>query len=97
MTFLKLLKSQCQSRINKVGPGVSRERVEWTETHQNVLCELIDVLTCSKVISFPNFEEPFVLQTDAPQDGLRAMLYQAQDDGHLVVIAYGLRTLTPAE
>lgn len=65
--------------------------MEWTETHQKVLCELIDVM------SFPNFEEPFVLHTDASQDGLRAMLYQAQDDGHLVVIAYGLRTLTPAE
>lgn len=71
--------------------------MEWTETHQKVLCELIDVLTSSKVMSFPNFEKPFVLQSDASQDGLGAIVYQAQDDGHLAVIAYGSRTLTPAE
>ena len=48
-------------------------------------------------MAFPNFEQPFVLHTDASQDGLGAILYQAQDDGHLAVIAYGSSTLTPAE
>ncbi|KAI3352072.1 hypothetical protein L3Q82_020890 [Scortum barcoo] len=45
---------------------------------------------------YPDFDQPFVLHTDASERGLGAVLYQ-QQDGKLRVIGYGSRTLTPAE
>lgn len=48
------------------------------------------MLTC------PNFQRPFVLQTDASDEGLGAALTQnAEDVEH--VIAYASRSLTPNE
>ena len=87
-------KQRKRGKSDKAGQRLSRERIEWTETHQNILCELIDVLTSSKVMAFPSFEQPFFPHTDASHDGLGAILYQAQDDGHLAVIAYGSNSST---
>lgn len=47
-------------------------------------------------MGYPDFSKLFVLHCDASQEGLGAVLSQVQD-GKLSVIAYGLRTLTPAE
>ena len=83
----------CKSK----GPQLpSRTPIEWTADHQSTLEELINMLTHPPVLAYPNFEEPFVLHTDASEKGLGAILYQ-QQDGKLRVIGYGSRTLTPAE
>ena len=74
----------------------SRTPVEWNEKHQQVLERLIDMLMEPPVLAYPDFNQPFTLHTDASQKGLGAVLYQHQD-GKLRVIAYGSRTLTPAE
>lgn len=74
----------------------SRVKVEWTSVHQGVLERLIEALTTPPVLAYPNFELPFVLHTDASEQGLGAVLYQ-QQEGQLRVISYGSRTLTPAE
>lgn len=47
-------------------------------------------------MTYPNYSEPFILHTDASEQGLGGALYQRQD-GKLRVIAYGSRTLTAAE
>ena len=47
-------------------------------------------------MAYPDFEEPFLLHTDASEKGLGAVLYQ-QENGVLGVIAYGSRTLSPSE
>ncbi|MES9879782.1 MAG: reverse transcriptase domain-containing protein [Sedimenticola sp.] len=75
----------------------SKQPVIWTNQHKDCLNELIDVLTSSQVMAYPDFEKPFVLHTDASQDGLGSILYQKREDGKLAVIGYGSRTLTPAE
>lgn len=54
------------------------------------------MLTNPPILAFPNFDLPFILHTDASNDGLGAVLYQQQDN-KLCVIGYGSRTLTPAE
>ena len=61
-----------------------------------MLEKFIDCLTSAPVMAHPDFEKPYVLHTDASKDELGGVLYQYQNDV-LRVIAYGSRTLTPAE
>ena len=75
---------------------LSREPVIWTTEHQEALAQLITLLTSQHVLTYPDFELPFTLHTDASDQGLGAVLYQRQN-GKLGVIGYGSRTLTPAE
>lgn len=70
--------------------------ITWTDKHQSVLCQLIDYLSNSPVLGYPDFDAAFVLHCDASQDELGAILYQRQE-GRLVVIAYGSRTFSAAE
>ncbi|PIK48803.1 hypothetical protein BSL78_14341 [Apostichopus japonicus] len=74
----------------------SKTPIEWTSKHQIVLDSLIDDLATAPVMAYPDFSQPFVLHTDASQDGLGAVLYQRQG-GVMRVIGYGSRTLNPAE
>ena len=74
----------------------SSHPITWTKDHQTILNGLIDNLVQAPIMAYPDFEKPFVLHTDASNDGLGAVLYQHQD-GKLRVIAYASRTLTPAE
>ncbi len=68
----------------------------WEDKHQQSLDILTDMLTNPPVLAYPDFDAPFVLHTDASEQGLGAVLYQRQE-GRLRVIAYGSRTLSPAE
>ncbi|KAL3969298.1 transcription factor SOX7/8/10/18 (SOX group E/F) [Sarotherodon galilaeus] len=74
----------------------SRAPVQWTTSHQETLNQLVDALTRPPILGYPDFTEPFVLHCDASQVGLGAVLYQRQQ-GKMRVIAYGSRTLSPAE
>ena len=74
----------------------SQQPIIWKENHQQILNSLIDSLMKPPVMAYPDFSENFFLTTDASQDGLGAVLYQRQD-GKTRVIAFGSRTLTPAE
>ena len=74
----------------------SRTPVTWSPSHQERLEILVDKLARPPIMAFPDYEKPFVVHTDASQDGLGAVLYQRQE-GKLRVIAYASRTLSPAE
>ena len=74
----------------------SNHPINWTEEHQVALEHLTKHLTSPPVMAYANFEETFLLLTDALERGLGAVLYQ-QQNGVLRVIAYGSRTLSPLE
>ena len=74
----------------------ARHPVDWTDIHQSVLETLIDLITSVPVMAYPDFQKPFTLHTDTSKDGLGAVLYQYQDE-ILRVVAYGSRSLIPAE
>ena len=63
----------------------SRVKVKWTKEHQKIIDETVDYLKSPNVIAYPDFKSPFIVHTDASQDGLGAALYQKQD-GKLRII-----------
>ena len=57
---------------------------------------VVDHITSPPLLAYPDYNAPFVVHTDASQDGLGAVLFQEQN-GFTRVIAYASRTLTPSE
>ncbi len=77
--------------------GKSSSRVVWTEEHQKVAETLIDAVTSFKVMAYPDFTKPFILNTDASYEGLGSVLYQKDAEGEMKVIGFASRTLRPSE
>lgn len=88
--------NQTKSKSTKSGQRTSKASVDWTPDHSAVVSRLVDMLTSPPILAYPDYNLPFVLHTDASNEGLGAVLYQ-QQGSKLRVIAYGSRTLTPAE
>jgi len=68
----------------------------WTDSCQKAFISLKRVLISSPVLSFPIEEEEFILDTDASNHGLGAVLSQKQE-GKEKVIAYFSRVLNKSE
>ena len=68
-------------------PPEAREAV-WT---------LKEKILTSPLLVFPDFANPFLLETDASKEALGAILSQKQDDGRFHPVAFGSHSLTPAE
>ena len=49
------------------------------------------------VLVFPNFNKPFLLETDASKEGLGAVVSQKQSDGRYHPVSFGSHSLTPSE
>ena len=65
----------------------------WTPQCQHSFDTLKELLTSAPVLSFPQFDKPFILETDASGLGLGAVLAQRQEDGAVQPIAYASRSL----
>ena len=72
-------------------------RVVWTEACEVAFQVLKKSLCSTPVLRGPNFAKPFVLQTDASERGVGAVLAQVGDDGEEHPIAYFSRKLLPRE
>ena len=68
----------------------------WTDECCRAFEELKRKLTTAPVLAYPEFNIPFVLDTDASDIGIGAVLSQVHD-GKERVIAYASRTLSKAE
>ena len=77
---------------------LTKDRVpfEWTEECNKAFQFLKDTLTSPQIIALPANHEGYILDTDASLDTIGAVLSQVQD-GKERVIAFGSRTLSPAE
>ena len=69
----------------------------WTDECQIAFNRLKAKLTEAPVLAYPDFDKPFVLETDASNLGLGAVLSQHQVDGKQHPVAYASRALTQAE
>ncbi|BES89445.1 multicellular organismal development [Nesidiocoris tenuis] len=68
----------------------------WAEPQITAFESLKSYLTSAPILGRPDFNSPFILQTDASQNGLGAALVQMQDDQERV-ITFCSRTLTAPE
>nr|XP_021325913.1 uncharacterized protein LOC110438340 [Danio rerio] len=72
------------------------EKVNWTPAAEEAFRSIKTALTSEPVLRAPDFGCPFLLQTDASDTGLGAVLSQVQE-GEEHPILYISRKLTPAE
>ena len=91
------IEQNCKTRNNSKNSQLpSSTAVGWNKVQKDALDKLITATTTMPILSYPDFDQPFILHTDASEDGLGCILYQ-QQQGKLRVIGYGSRTLTAAE
>ena len=69
----------------------------WTTECQNAFDQLKKYLVSSPVLAYPDYSKPFILDTDASDTGIGAVLSQTDDHGREHVIAYGSRLLSKPE
>lgn len=69
----------------------------WENKHQQIFDMLKEKLVSPPILAYPDFSQPFILQTDASIDGIGAVLCQIGKDGLDHPIAYASRSLKPAE
>ena len=69
----------------------------WTAECQAAFDELRYRLCDTPVLSFPDYTKSFILDTDASDTGLGAVISQLDESGHEHVIAYGSRLLSKTE
>ena len=68
----------------------------WTSQHQTAFEQLKHLLTTAPILGYADFSKPFVLETDASNQGLGAVLSQ-EKEGIKYVVAYASRRLRPPE
>ena len=69
----------------------------WTTECQKSFEILRHLLSSPPILSYPDFTKPFILDTDASNDGIGGVLSQLDKDGREHVVAYGSRLLTKPE
>ena len=69
----------------------------WGQFEQIAFDRLKQLLINVPVLAFPNFDQEFILETDASGVGLGAILAQEQQNGTVRPIAYGSQTLQQHE
>ena len=85
----------------KSGKGKKKSRLKyppfvWESSQTEAFDKLVEAMTNTSVLTFADFSKPFILQTDASQSGLGAVLSQ-EKDGNLHPIAFASRGLTSSE
>ena len=69
----------------------------WEDRRQIAFLALKTCLCSAPVLAYPKFDHPFLLQTDASNVGLGAVLTQLDNNGTERVVSYASCTLTPRE
>jgi transposase InsO family protein len=79
----------CLKKSSKIDPN--------NEQYKNAFETLRTCLMEKPILSYPNFDRPFFLTSDASNYAVGAVLAQENEKGTRLAIAYASRTLNPAE
>ena len=95
-TLIVLPAHQAKVRHGEIKKSELTEFV-WSKECQEGFDALKHALTTSPVLAYPDYTQPFILETDAFLKGLGAVLSQKGKDGEVCVIVYASRSLRPSE
>jgi hypothetical protein len=71
-------------------------RFEWTKYCEESFEKLKSALTSAPILGIPNVDDPFLLDTEASNEAIEAVLSQNQNNKE-IVIAFASRRLSEAE
>ena len=77
--------------------GKKTESVELTPEVEEAFKVLKDACLQAAILSFPDFNKSFLLETDTSGKGLEVVLSPKQDDGHYHPITYASRVMNATE
>ena len=97
MLYQELHASLARALYDLLGDEIKMGPVTLTPEGEEAVQVLKEKITSAPVLVFPDFNKPFLLETDASKEGLGAVLSQKQDDGCYHPVAFGSRTLTPSK
>ena len=80
-----------------LGKEVKMGLVQLPSEAGEVVRVLKEKIQTAPVLVFPDFDRPFLLETDASKERLGKVLSQKQEDGHYHPVAFGSHSLTLAE
>jgi hypothetical protein len=64
-------------RIKPISDITSKKsRIKWTEELTEIVKRIFEEIKCKTTLAYPNYEETFILETDASEIGMGAVLYQ---------------------
>ena len=95
--FIRNFARIARTLYDLLGDEVKMGPVTLTPEAEEAVRILKEKITSAPVLVFPDFNKPFLLETDASKEGLGAVLSQKQDDGRYHPVVFGSRTLTQSE
>ena len=66
---------------------------KWTTEHLESFNKIKEALTSAPVLAYPNYDKPFILETDASLKGLGTVLSQEDDKGNYHIISFASHML----
>ena len=69
----------------------------WTDAREQEFQRLKHLLCSAPILAYPDFSQAFILQTDASDYGVGAVLSQLDELGNEKVFAYASKALSPRE
>lgn len=73
------------------------KKVVWNDEAEKAFKNLKTALVTAPILSAPNFEKEFTVQTDASDIGIAGILTQKDENNNEYVVAYFSKKLTKAE
>ena len=95
--FIKGFTNVVHPLYDVLGKGVKMGPVDLPPEAQKVVDILKRKVESTPILVFPDFDKPFLLETDASKEGLGAVLSQKQSDGCYHPVTFGSCSLTPLE
>ena len=95
--FIKGFANIAHPLYDMLGKEVKMGPVDLPMEAREVINILKRKVQSTPILVFPDFDKPFLLETDASKEGLGAVLSQKQSDGHYHPVTFGSHSLTPLE